>query len=274
MLTYVYYTHTDYEDVINISADRIVDYENKILMINSNSQNLDNLYSKFKNVVFYDDNLTWVGRCLEGIKKIKFDCDYALFINDTDLIIDKDDLFLEKLVSIAKEHKIDKLDLQYQHRRVTKNTSYIDLKNGEKTYSLIKQNQGSPYVYNVNPSIYNIKSYIRFLENFKDIGYRDIEKVSQEYVKENWNVYKCNGKYLNAGFMAVMPFFQYLHITRAGKFIPPVENNIQSPFMLKAWQDVIKKYNLPGKRGWCWTHRGERICNYQSRNAEEDNLYK
>ena len=274
MLTYVYYTHTDYEDIIKISLDRIKNYENKVLMINKNNKNLNYLYSMFKQVVFYDDSLPWVGRCFECITKINFNSEYALFINDTDVIIKKDDAFMQKLLETSIKHKIDKLDLQYQHIRVTKNTSYVDLNYENRPYKLIKQNHQSPYVYNVNPSIYKIKSYIEFLKHFKETGYREIEKVSQEYVKEKWNVYKCNGKFLNAGFMAVMPFFQYLHITRAGKFLPPVNNNIQSPFMIEEWHKIIKNYNLPGKRGWCWTHRGSAICNYQSRNADEDNLYK
>jgi hypothetical protein len=268
MLTYIYYSHTDYLDIIRISTNRMKDYDNKILLINKNDMDLSELYSNYKQVLFYDDSLPYVGRLFSTVSKI--DLDYILIINDTDTIIKKDDVVIEELYKIAVNNNIDRIDLQYQNVNVNPHTHHMNVKLNEKDYILVQQKNIKAYVYNVNPSIWKLSSWLKLLENFKTIGYRQIEIYAQEYCRKNFNIYKIYGKYVNMGWMATMPFFQFLHITHGGTLLPPTNNNIQSPYVIDEWNKIIKKFNLPEKRNW---HLHKPIWAYNSIKNPQDNMF-
>ena len=266
-MIYVYYTHTDFIDVIDISTNQLKDH-NKILLINKNTMDLSYLYKQYKQVLFYDDSLPYIGRIFSCITKI--DSEYILMINDTNAIIKKDDKSIEKLCEIAKEHNIDRIDLQYININTNKNTHHIKLRLEDKDYTLL-HNKNGPYVYNVNPSIWKLSSFIDFCKLFQFSGYREIEHHAQGYCSTNIKVYRPHGMFVNAGWYAVLPFFQFIQITHGGTYLPASNNNMESPLLISEWNKIIKKFNLPGKRGW---HTHKRIGASAATHHSYDNLYK
>ena len=65
MLTYIVYSHTEFLDVLLTQTHYLESYDNKILLINKTDQDLSELYSNYKQVIFYDDTLPYASRLLE-----------------------------------------------------------------------------------------------------------------------------------------------------------------------------------------------------------------
>jgi hypothetical protein len=70
MINYVIYGHTDYLDILRIQTDYMSVYNNVTLFINHNTLVLDDLYSKYKNVIFYDDSKQYSYRLLDCLNQI------------------------------------------------------------------------------------------------------------------------------------------------------------------------------------------------------------
>ncbi len=70
MLTYIVYSHTEFLDVLLTQTHYLKSYDNKVLLINKSDEDLSDLYSNYKQVIFYDDTLSYASRLLE-IKKLE-----------------------------------------------------------------------------------------------------------------------------------------------------------------------------------------------------------
>ena len=202
MIPYIVYSHTSFIDALRVQTHYLNSYENKILLINKSDEDFTDLYSNYKEVLFYDDTLPYATRLLE-LKKINLD--YALFIHDIDVIINKDDSTMEYLLNKMKEFDMDRIDLQYQNIMRTSNTTGklidIELKPTgdttlhipfqwenpkDKRFYLTKQDDVNHYIYNVNPSIWKISTFMEIMSEFKDETYRTIEIMkTQEFCKKN-----------------------------------------------------------------------------------------
>jgi len=242
MLTYVIYSHTEYLDVLEIQTDYIKNYENKVLLINK-SDVKSNLYNEYNKVIYYDDSLPYATRLLS---LSELDDEYILFYHDMDIIINKDDSVIEELVVLMGKNDIDRIDLQYRPLKWNLKTEKIKIKD----FILNKSENTDDYIFNVNPSIWKLKTFINLMEEFRNETYRSIEHNTQEYCTQ-FKIYKLYSEnYLNCGWFHCLPMFQFLHITHGGKWFPlnggrRLEGN---NFFSNEYSNIVVKFDLMSSR--------------------------
>tara|TARA_R110000744_G_scaffold342881_5_gene448103 strand:+ start:3449 stop:4297 length:849 start_codon:yes stop_codon:yes gene_type:complete len=265
MIPYIIYSHTEFLDILLTQTDYLKSYDNKILLINKSDMKLDDLYSNYSKVIFYDDTQPYATRLL---KLSELDVEYGLFIHDIDIVINRDDSVIETLVQKMIETDMDRLDLQYQNIRRTTNTAGelidMELKSTDDTelqipfqwenpndlrFYLTKQDDANHYIYNVNPSIWKISTFMELMTEFKNESYRSIEnQPTQEFCKR-YNIYKLYGPYVRCGGMGCLPFFQFIHITHGGKLLPIEGSNLDNSLISK-YQSMITNYSLDETRSF------------------------
>ena len=223
MIPYVVYTHTDYLEIVNVQTYYLKNQKTKILLINKNNLNLDSLYNQYSKVIFYDDALPYASRLL-ALKDL--DLDFILFIHDIDVVIKQDQEVLDNLLQMAKSDNIDRIDLQQDPTpEINSNTQRIKIR---EDLCLIKQENPNNYNYNVNPSIWNLATFLEVMTKFSNETYRSIEiGAIQSYMTE-FKVYKLYSEpYLQCGYFKCTPYFTFLHLTHCGKFLPKNNNNLE-----------------------------------------------
>lgn len=235
---YVVYSHSDFLDVLSIQTDYLKSYTNKILLINKSNKNLFEIYSNYKNVIFYDDLLPYASRLLS---LSLLDEKYILLIHDIDIIIKKDDKVINWFIKLMEQENIDRIDLQVRYEWDKNNIMpYIDVNSDEYKFLLKQQQNINTYIYNVNPSIWKLSSLIELMSEFNKETYRTIEIKCQEYCKK-YKIYKLfSEKYINCGWFSCLPFFQYIHITHRGKLFNNSENKL-STHLIDDYKNIISK---------------------------------
>ena len=282
MLTYVVYNHTSYLNVLRAQTSQLKSVRNKILMINKSDEELSDIYSQYEQVIFYDDTLPYATRLLE-LKKLNLK--YILFIHDIDVVVSRDDKIINHLVVKMDELNIDRIDLQYQNIHLTHNTTgeLIDIELSptvegttlqtpykwenvdDKRFYLIKQDDVNNYIYNVNPSIWKLSTFLEIMTQFKDETYRSIELPPTQLFcfQKGYRIYKIYGPYILNGFFCCMPFFQFIHVTHGGKVLALKNNNLDGP-LYDMYVSIFNKFKLKEGRGffehsieskrWCPQH--------------------
>tara|TARA_R110000824_G_scaffold791_1_gene4822 strand:+ start:11155 stop:11907 length:753 start_codon:yes stop_codon:yes gene_type:complete len=222
MIDYVVYSHTDYLDVLSVQTSCLEDCKDKILLINRSELELSSLYSQYKDVVLYDDKLPYASRLLA---LSDLDLKYVLFIHDIDAVIQKDDATIDHLVKIMDEQDIDRIDLQYQTPDKNPHSHKINL----DEFNLTKQDDPSYYIYNVNPSIWKLSTLLDIMRVFADRNYRNIETLPTQNYAAMFKVYKLYSEdFLRCGYFECLPFFQFIHLTHGGQFLPLKDNNLEN----------------------------------------------
>ena len=245
MIPYVVYSHTDYLDILKIQTEYLKNIENKILLINKTNFNIDEIYSNYDRIIFYDDSLPYAGR-LTSLSELKLD--YIFFTHDIDILINCDNVVIEKLFQIAKEKKIDRIDLQYYTHGDSSDNISVSC-NGYDFY-LNKQTNPSHYIYNVNPSIWKLSSFMEIMNTFKNEGYRTIEGDIVQNFCTKYDVYKLYGSdFLEIGYFHCLPFYQFLHITHGGGLLP-LENNGLNEKINDEYRIICEKYLFKGNRNF------------------------
>lgn len=244
-INYVIYSHTDYLDILKIHLD-YSKFFNKTLIINK-TRDISDIIHEFDKVIYYDDTKPYAERLYTSLKEI--DSEIILFTHDMDIPISYDNNFIIKLQKQMVEENIHRIDLQ-QDVNASKNESIRnDLSNVRiDELTLIKNNNINNYIYNVNPSLWNRRSFIEILSNYKNETYRSIELSNIQSTCLNYNIFKChhNGS-LKLGWFFVTPVYKYLHMTHSGKFLP-IQNNMNGldQDTQNIYQTIISKFNLLG----------------------------
>lgn len=263
MIPYIVYSHSEFLDALLTQTYYLKSYDNKILLINKSDEDLTDLYSNYKQVVFYDDKLPYASRLLS---LSELNLDYALFIHDIDVVINRDDSIIEHLLEKMMELGMDRVDLQYQNIRRTHNTTGelidIELKpTGNTTlqmpfwwensedlrFYLTKQDDVNHYIYNVNPSIWKISTFMEIMSEFKDETYRTIEIMKTQEFCKKYNIFKLYGPYILCGGMGCLPFFQFIHITHGGELLPLIGHNLDES-LVDTYKSMIKEFSLDKER--------------------------
>jgi len=245
MIPYVVYTHTDYLDIVQIQTYYLKDQSSKVLLINKNTLELDDLYNQYNRVIFYDDNLPYASRLL-ALREL--DAEYILFIHDMDAVIRQDLNVLNTLLDLAKASNIDRIDLQQDPTpEINPITLRIKLK---EDLTLIKQENPNNYNYNVNPSIWKLSTLLDVMNKFSSETYRSIEIGYIQFYMTQFNVYKLfTEKYLNCGYFKCTPYFTFLHLTHCGKFLPKGSSNLE-PFLREEYDSIHSRFLQDTKRGF------------------------
>lgn len=229
-MKYVIYSNTDYLDVLTVHADYLK-FEENFLLINSNNLDLESLYSKFTQVIFYDDKLPYASRVLNCINKI--DSEYVLFIHDIDIPLNIDFDTFNGVMNYCESKKLDRVDLQQDiriDRRPNLSSEIIETENflsipfeeaNNHYCCLVRNDDASNYIYNVNPSVWKLDTFKEILGNFQSETYRSIENNTVQNFCQKFKIYKLSSKTkMNSGYYSITPIFQFLHITHEGGLMP------------------------------------------------------
>lgn len=243
MITFVVYSHTDFLDILKIQNFYIQNIPNKVLLINNNTLLLEEYTKVYDKVIFYDDSLPYASRlkCLEALN-----CNSILLIHDNDILIYSNLEILNTLNNLLHSSNIDKISLQYAANANTSHPDNIDF-NGSYQFKLCKQSYGT-YLYNVNPTIWNLNTLLSIVNRFPHVSYREIELDPVQRFCSQFNIFNMhNHSYLNCGYFTCLPFFVFLHITHGGQLLrqdgitpynhPPLES-----FVLLEYQYIIDTF--------------------------------
>jgi hypothetical protein len=266
MINYVIYGHTDYLDVLNIQTDQMNLIDDKILFLNKNELEINDLYSKYKDVFFYDDSKLYPQRLSQCLNQINYE--YILFFHDIDLILSVNNELIDKLTDFLSHHKYDRIDLAYAQKcespviyqcPINKNvTEWVTTENftdNDDLY-LIKQTNPSNFIYNVNPSIWKRKTLIEIVDSFPSKTYRTIEDFEVQVFCEKYNIFKIHSKdKKECGHFHCINGFVFFHVTHNGSFVPLNEkystiygqsyHSVQNEY-----EEIFNKYNLKNTNKW------------------------
>jgi len=240
MLNYVIYSHTDYLDVLKIQTDYL-DVENRYLLINKSD--CPEIFSKYKKVIFYDENLSYPSRVL-ALKELSEELDYMCFFHEKDIVVYKHDGFMEKLLSNILKFNLDRVDMRYDTSPQASTNPKLLI---EDDFVISKQLIGD-YAFCITPSIWKLSSYLKLMEEFQHSTYRRIEIDAQNFAKNNFSLYRSlSNKRINCGLIECTEYFQYIPSTHFFKFIPKDINVLRQRMdghLIQEWHKIINKYDL------------------------------
>jgi hypothetical protein len=231
-------TNSSYSYLWPILNDKLNKCKNIFICLDSNPNQF--IFNENFSLINYDANLNYSKRVKSILEKI--DDDYIVLLHDIDIILNFDNEMLEKYLSIVKENNIDRLSFG-----VYNNPNKIIQKNNLVVCKLdlrISNNFFTPFDH--TPSIYNRKSLIELYTIFNEESYVSVEQNLnvQIYVNENYKFYgiqKTNDIILkyHRGFV-FSEFFNFLHITVQGKFLP---KNLYYD-LIEDFEKIINDYEL------------------------------
>lgn len=270
-LTYVFYSHTDFLDMLQIASDYSKKIKNKILLINENDVLSDDIKNNFNEIIFYDDTLPYSSKLSKVLTKIK--TKYILFTHEVDIILNIEEDVINKLVNYMEYKELDRIDLQPnggnsdgEYIKISKDQNvydWVEYKNIFDPYTQLNHedwflglhNMPRTYIFNVNPSIWKLESYLEILNKFSDRTYRNIEYDDVQDFCTKYKIYNLYARHvLQCGYLKCLPFYKYLHITHYQRLLR-FDGNFRDEFnqsysdASKEYIDIVNNYNLKtGKR--------------------------
>ena len=266
MINYVVYGNTDYLDVLEIQTDYMYGRGHLTLFLNQNNLELTNLISKYDNVIYYDNNDTYAKRLLTCIQQM--DVDYFLLLHDIDILLNVDNAMIEKFYDFLRTNNFDRVDLKHSENK----TSNLIIEYNQETNAnewepklteeladglyLVKQDNPSDYIYNVNPSIWKKETFIKLLSNFTHKNYRTIEEMDVQMFAKQFKIFKLNSSNKKlCGYFNCIEGFQFLHISHSGKLLPLNEKFVTTygqPYtdISDEYVKIVDKYNLTKSNKW------------------------
>lgn len=256
----IVYSNTSYLDILNIQSDYISKFSEKTLFINKNEIEMDEIYSKYDRVIFYDDSKEYSARLIECLSQL--DCDYITFMHDIDILIEMDEEKMTSFYSFMRERGIDRIDLKYTKDIEGHELIRVDSKSPKEWVEseyvevgglyLVKQTnpEGNANLFNVNPSIWKRDSLLGMLNNFPNKTYRSIEELDVQAYCSNMQIYKIHcDKPLQCGYFECTPPFVYLHITHGGRLLLLDGRNVTEygqsySDLAQEYVKIAERYNL------------------------------
>jgi hypothetical protein len=218
----VIYSHSEYNDILNIATKFLKSYKNKILLTDNNFKKTE-YNDDYIDIIKYDDKLPYGSRLL-NLNNINDDV--ILFMHETDVLIKYDVSILNDLKQYIVDNKIDKIELQHcawPPAKIPLKQTY-NMQNKEIYFNelcnLYRIDNPDFFVYNVNPTLWRKETFLNIMNHFKDNNYRQMEsKQVQQYTASKFNCLslKCE-KYVKCAYFTCPLFFQFIHLTHYGKF--------------------------------------------------------
>ena len=215
-ITFLVYSHTDYDDVLNIYLHRHKKYfsEINVTICTNNKSYVTDKYSKlFDNidcVIQYDDTHAFGEKLHSVINQIK--TKYIIFQQEINVFIDK--VNVEKIIECLKfieENNVDQLRLIVSG---VNNPIFND--------KLIHKLE-SGYIFSVYPGIWKTSTLLDITSKFNYKVYRDFEcEEVHKYVSQYNNYYMSNSKdkYMNPWWFAlwIPEYYPICHVLTGGKW--------------------------------------------------------
>lgn len=260
MLNYIVYGHTSYLEILRVQTDYIRLQENTTLFINKNDLNIDDILSKYDRVIYYDDSKPYASRLIQCLNQIEDE--YFIFLHDIDILLNADKPTLNILLDFMIKNNVDRVDLKQSPNlnspEILKLNSLEQVSAGEvdNGVHLIKQVMTSDYIYNVNPSIWYKRAFLRLLTAFPNKTYRDIEGLDVQSFAKTLSIYKLHSKKIvKCGYFECLEVFTYLHISHSGKLLL-LNNNFKTEYgqsysdISDEYVKIVDKYNLRDSIKW------------------------
>jgi len=249
-LKFVVYSHTSFLEVLKIQIDYLKDVGEMVLIINKNTENLEEIYTHFKKIIFYDDSLPYGYRLLNTIKEVPYE--YFIFIHDNDIVFHIDEEKIKSMIIFLKENNYDRVDFQLAydfdslrgHEIKDTELYYVKSSNTDTT------NKGYPY--NVNPSIWKKDTLLDIMDKFGFRDYRTIEHPDTQNYVVKYNIFKLFSKNkFKCGYFICTGPFRYIHITHSQKYLNISTLPIGSCDDIKdEYEKIVNKYNLKNSNKW------------------------
>lgn len=265
MINYIVYSNSSYLDILQIQTDYIAGKGNVTLFIDDNNKDLDYIYKNYKDVIFYKESEPYAERLFNCLQK--YNHEYFLLIHDIDILLGTDDVKLVSILDYMKLNKIDRVDLK--HSELYASSSIIDItkdsfnewlkiesdKISDGLY-MVKQENPSNYIYNVNPSFWLKSTLMDITGKFKNKSYRNIEDSDVQWYSTNFNIYRLyTTDYKKCGYYNCTDVFVFLHISHNGRFLPL--NDTTTTVYGQSYEDIklpyfdmVNKYELKKSDKW------------------------
>jgi len=229
-MKWVVYSHTDYLDVLEVFTDYAKTITNKVLLVNGPVP--ETIRKAYDDIIYYDDKLPYASRLLE-LKQLPDK--YILFTHDIDIVLYRDDPALEIVQEYMEKFDFDRVDLK---------PSGSEKPNG----SLDRITDPLDYPYNVNPSIWKLETFMKIMSDWQNETYRTIEGLPVQHDCLKYEIYRpVSTSSVSCGYFKCLPWYQFLHITHHGKFMPPCNEHMDQE-IAKIYTDICVKYLNKSKR--------------------------
>lgn len=230
-MNFIVYSHSSYLDILEIQTEYIHRHTNKTtLLINRGSHLPSRLLDPYSSVIYYNDENPYAQRIIECMGQI----DHTTFLltHDIDILLNCDSKTIRGIFDFVESGRADRVDLKqttnlnsFKFLDINKlekenlsPSSAIDLQIGQ---FLVKEEDPSNYIYNVNPSIWSKRSLTEIMLRFPNKDYRNIEGADVQSFCQKYKVYKMySGNHLKCGYFDCLDFFVFLHITHGGRLLP------------------------------------------------------
>jgi hypothetical protein len=190
LYTIICYSHTDYLDILNVQNSYLQKYpEEKILLINENiiknTPEYINATSCFQQILYYNDSLNYSKRIFTSLNKINMKTKHIIFFHDMDILYQKKQENIIKIIEIMNNNNIHRVDFQNWYNE----TVFDDIIPAYDNVT-IRKTLSDGYYYNVNPAIWCSECFLDLMNNI-DKNYREIElEETQIYCKSKYNFYR------------------------------------------------------------------------------------
>lgn len=244
-MKYIIYSHSDYEDILQIQSNNISCLSDTFLITNQIDSD-SAICKRFKNYKTYDDSLEYPARVFDGINHL--DDKYVVFMHDMDIVMDTDEKYLEKLIDLMDKKNIDRIDLKHNSEVHPASNSHYKIT--EDIY-LCQTTLFTPYVYNVNPALWRLSALKDAMNVFRNENYRSIEHSNiQSYCSKKFCFYKIfTTNAVKAGYYKCTSNFKFLHLTHHGGFLPLQGNEEHlDDDIRKNYLNIVETYNLRQNR--------------------------
>ena len=257
LYTIICYSHTDYLDILNVQNRYLLQYpEEKILLINENNmkhtQEFTNSTSCFGQILYYNDSLNYPKKIYNTLCNINIKNKHIIFLHDNDILIQKKQENIIKIINLMNNHNIHRVDFQnWYHKRAIFDDIIPVYDNAS-----IRKTLNDDYYYNVNPSIWELKSFLELMNNI-DIHYRVSEcHETQQFCKSKYNIYRLYDE-SNVIFSPEKSTdtFITIHITFGGVLVNPYskvyhmgEDYNFSEKYINEYVKILNTFSLGNKR--------------------------
>jgi len=224
--TYLIYTHSDFDDILEITLKRIQKFFASVVVsiCTNNASLIDEKYKDIYNIQHvyeYDDSLTYSQKVASVLERISttyvlFNHDHNILFNDVNVCI------LRSIMDEMTKNGIDTVRLS---------TDGVDDPIMDDS-SLLKKNTG-PYYFSVSSAIWRTHSIFSLFTKYESSTYRNIEYACQEYAAQLKNYYISSS---HDSPHCCSCYYPFVHTTRYSKWL--LHNNKDKII------DMAKEYSI------------------------------
>ncbi len=240
--TFLVYSHTEYDDILEINLKRHKKYfpEMPITICTNNKKFVEEKYSDYvESIIEYNADKPYGEKLVFVLSQIK--TPFVIFNQEVNIFYDKvHPETIDKTVKYMVDNNID------QVRLMLYGNSYPI-----KDDAMFHQSVG-PYYFSVATTLWRTSSFLRLADKYKDVNYRDFENAVQQYtISTMKNYYLSSSKDIThnpVGYlMTASHHWPQQHCIQYGKWFKMTD------YSHKIINDIAAEFSIDlTKRGINW----------------------